>query len=128
MPVESTNQPNKGFNFSLLIIVFKYIHKKIPTVLKLVNSNKKRQSITVLPTLPINPISALVATIKSDVETAFFIGICAEKSNVGITKKPPPTPTNPVRIPTKTPLKTMVLTSITFKLLTVISFFCIIEK
>lgn len=46
--------------------------------------------------LPAKPISELEAMIIKEVATAFFIGNFAEKINVGIIKKPPPTPTKPV--------------------------------
>lgn len=41
--------------------------------------------------------------ISKDVPIAFFIGTFPNKTNAGTIANPPPTPTNPVKIPTPSP-------------------------
>ena len=73
------------------------------TVLTGLNSSGKSsiiQSILILERSPRKPNKELTATIKSEVPTAFFMGSFANRTSVGIIKKPPPAPT----IPEKTPI------------------------
>ena len=128
MPVMSTNQPKAGFKFSLPIFLLKYIPATMPTTAKPVNVNKNFHSIGLLFILPAKPMIALKAMIIREVATAFFIDSLAEKINVGIIKKPPPTPTKPVNKPTRMPFQIMVFSSVLSLSVIVFGVFPIIEN
>ena len=74
----------------------------VPTLLLI--GNKKFHSIFVVAILPKKPIRELKTIMTKEVATALFMGNFAVNSKAGIIKKPPPTPTKPVKIPIKIPL------------------------
>lgn len=98
-----TNQPKIGFNFSASIFLDKAVPIIIPTIAKAEIVNKNYQSIRVASPSPKKPINDLAAIITNEIPTASFIGNLLKNTKAGITRNPPPAPTNPVRMPTKAP-------------------------
>lgn len=92
-----------GFNLSPFIFFDNCVPMTIPIIAINVILIKKLQSISKWFTEEKNPIRELREMMTKEVPMATFIGIFKKLTNAGIIIKPPPAPTNPVKIPTTEP-------------------------
>ena len=97
--MSNTKTPKLFLSLLLLINLERKTPNKIPRIEIPVKIRRNTQSISKVWMSPIKPISEFIVTITSEVPTAFFMGILAQRTSAGTYRNPPPAPIKPVTVP-----------------------------